>query len=186
MINIAVFASGNGSNFQAIVESGIVVKLLVCNNLDAYVIKRAQSLNVPYIIVDSTKEYEKKLLNFLNQLEIDLIVLAGYMKILKESLLTNFTNRIINIHPSLLPNYKGKDAIKRAYLAKEKVVGVSVHYVDRTIDGGALIDFMKIDVHSMSYDELEKEVHRVEHVLYPRVIKKIIKELCNEKSIDFS
>ncbi len=186
MINIAVFASGNGSNFEAIVANNIGVKLLVCNNNQAYAIQRAIKHNIPYLIVNSNIQYEQELVEKLKALEIDLIVLAGYMKLLTNVLVDEFKHRIINIHPSLLPNYKGKDAIQRAYEAGEDVVGVTIHYVDITMDGGEIIAAQEIIINEMTIDELETAVHRVEHQLYPRVIKNLIKEWSNEKSIDIS
>ncbi len=177
MVNVAVFASGYGSNFEAIVKSGIDVKVLICNDKNAFVIKRALKHNVICITVSKDLHEEELIIEKLKELEIDLIVLAGFMKVLSAKFVSAFENRIINIHPSLLPKYKGLNALKRAYDNNECEVGVTIHYVDDTLDGGKIIDYDKLIVGNLSYTELEKAIHKIEHRLYPKVIKEVIKEL---------
>lgn len=182
MINIAVFASGNGSNFQAIVEENINVCVVICNNKDAYVVERARALNIPCHVISSESEIILVLKNYV----IDLIVLAGYMKILSPNFINWYPNKIVNIHPSLLPNYKGMNALKKAYDNNEKTVGVTVHYVDEYVDNGVIIAQEELNVNDLTFEQLEEEIHKIEHKLYPRVIKTIVKEWLDEKSTNIS
>ncbi len=182
MKNIAIFASGNGSNFESLVKANLScnIKVLICNIKDAYVIERAKKLGIEYKIVPSTdfssnSEYEKELLKILERYNIDLIVLAGYMKIFTSEFITHYENAIINIHPSKLPNYRGLDAIKRAYDAGEEEMGVSIHYVDSGVDTGNLIacEVVKVDT-GESLESVEEKVHKLEHILYPKVLEEIL------------
>lgn len=181
MKKIAIFASGSGSNFQAIVEAfnngGLkaLPEVCVCDKPGAYVIERARTLNVP-VIVASPRDfadkaaYETFLAEKLKQLDIDLICLAGYMRLIGPTLLEQFAGRIINIHPSLLPSFKGAHGIRDAFEYGVKVFGVTIHYVDETLDGGKIIDQEAFHYEGDDIDELEAKIHAVEHRLYPRVI----------------
>lgn len=182
MKNIAIFASGNGSNFEAIVNSNLNcnIKVLICNNKNAFVINRAQRLNIACEIVEYNKyksscDYESAIEDVLNIYQIDLIVLAGYMKIFSENFVKKFENKIVNIHPSKLPNYKGLDAIKRAYMDGEKEIGVSVHYVDSGVDTGRVIACEVIEVKNGDTLEcVEAKVHKLEHKLYSKVLEELL------------
>ncbi len=182
MKNVAVFASGNGSNFEAIVRANLKcnIKVLVCNKSDAYVITRAKNLQIDCAVIDETmypvkKDFEKEVFKVLKKYEIDLIVLAGYMKIFSEDFINNHNGPIVNIHPSLLPKYRGKGAIRRAFEANEKQVGVSVHYVDSGIDTGKVIRQEVIEVYEGdTLKEVEDRVHHIEHVLYPKVLEELL------------
>jgi phosphoribosylglycinamide formyltransferase-1 len=111
--------------------------------------------------------------NFLANHPYDLIVLAGYMRILPPEVVK--LDNIINIHPSLLPEYKGKDAIQRAYEAKEKIIGVTVHYVNENVDEGPIIEQVKVDVEeNISLESLEEQIHSIEHKIYPMVIEHLL------------
>ncbi len=183
MINMAIFASGNGSNFQAIVDSELKqhVKLLVCDNKDAYVIERAKQLEIVYFAFnpkdyDSKIEYEKVILSKLRELKIDFIALAGYMRLLSELIVDEYQKRIVNIHPSKLPDYKGINAIERAYEAGEAEIGVSIHYVDYGMDTGEVIASETVQVNNDSLDKVTKRVHILEHILYVRTLKQLVKE----------
>ena len=149
-MRFAIFASGSGSNFQAIVESyqkGEIageLACLFCDQPGAYVIERAQVADVPYYVLGKKKEetkaqYEEKILSLLKSEEIDLIVLAGYMKIIGNQLLEAFPNRIVNLHPSLLPKFPGKQGILDAYQSDEKQTGITIHLVDQGVDTGPII-----------------------------------------------
>ncbi len=182
MKNVAIFASGNGSNFEVLVKANLKcnIKLLICNNKDAYVIKRANNLNIECIVIcsnefNSKSEYENEILKVLELYNIDLIVLAGYMKIFSPEFTSRYENAIINIHPSKLPNYRGLDAIKRAYEAGESEIGVSIHYVDSGVDTGDIIACEVVEVEDgESLESVEEKVHKLEHSLYPRVLEEIL------------
>lgn len=184
--NIVVFASGNGSNFEAIAQAIIEKKLkanigyLVCNNPSAFVIERAKKFNIPTLIINrkdfiSKEEYELFILKKIANLKIELIVLAGYMLIIGNILLAHFPNKIINIHPSILPAFKGKDAIKQAFTAGVKFTGVTTHYVDSGIDTGKIIEQRRVEITSnINLKELEEKIHNVEHSLYIYTLQKLL------------
>lgn len=187
-MRIAIFASGNGSNFQAITEAiksnkiNGTIMFLFCDNPNALVIQRAQRLGISTIIFSpkdfsSKREYEEKLLKKLNEEDIQLIVLAGYMRIIGSSLLQAFPNQIINIHPSLLPKFPGLHGIRDAFNAKAKETGVTIHYVDDGVDTGPIIRQEKILIDKKeTLETLEAKIHQVEHRLYPEVLAEIIND----------
>lgn len=188
MKKIAVFASGSGSNFEAIVkayqrgELNAVPSVCVCDRPGAYVTERARRLGVPVIVAspkdfDSKGAYEAFISEKLRELEIDLICLAGYMRIIGPTLLEQFPDRIINIHPSLLPSFKGAHAIRDAFEYGVKVFGVTIHYVDETLDGGKIISQAGFPYEGNNIDELETRIHAVEHELYPKTINQVASRL---------
>nr|MCR5308483.1 phosphoribosylglycinamide formyltransferase [bacterium] len=147
MKRIAIFASGSGTNFEALVnetyKNGKIV-LLVCDKPNAYVIERAKNHNINYFIVELKKfenkeAYETAIVNKLKEEKIDLVLLAGYMKIVDKVLLDAYEGRIVNIHPALLPSFKGAHGIKDAYDYGVKIMGVTIHYVNKEVDGGKII-----------------------------------------------
>ena len=184
--NIAVFASGNGSNFEAIVRAckenkieGATVSLLVCDRYDAYALERAKKLDIKPFVFDpksysSKKEYEQKILDVLRTNDIHIICLAGYMRIVGDTLLEAFPNRILNIHPSLLPSFKGAIAIIEAFEFGVKVFGVTVHLIDNTIDGGTIIAQRAFEYHGDSLEEVEHRIHEIEYQLYPEAINMLL------------
>jgi len=186
-MNIAVFASGNGTNFEAISNaiknktiSNCEIKILIVDRKNAYAITRAKNLGIPYKYVNSTKfnsreEYELEIINILKELNIDLIVLAGYMKIITNVLLEAYKDRIINIHPALLPSFKGAHGIRDAFNYGCKVYGVTIHHVSSELDGGKIIAQRAFEYYGNDIDELETKIHDLEHSLYPEVIDKLIK-----------
>ena len=186
MKKVAIFASGTGSNFEAIVkavQSGKLnakIALLVCDKPDALVISKAKSKGIESFVFSakdfSGKEaYETEILSQLRKKEVELIALAGYMRIVGKTLLDAYPNQIVNIHPSLLPHFPGKDAIKQAYDAGVKETGVSVHYVDAGIDTGPIISQEKVEIKEAdTLESLEKKVHQVEHVLYVVTLKNLL------------
>ncbi len=184
---IAVFASGSGSNFEAIVEAVINKKiknaeitLLLTDKENIYALERAKKYNIKTVThiarnFETKKHYEKEVLKTLKEEKIDFIVLAGYMRLIGETLLNVYEGKIINIHPSILPAFKGKDAIKMALDYGVKYTGVSIHWVDSGMDTGKIIDqeVVKIDENE-NYETLAKKIHKVEHKLYPEVINRIL------------
>lgn len=173
---VLIMASGKGTNFEAIIKyfkqrkrSDVKFKLLT-DNENAHVIKKAKKLKIPYIYIpeEQIKTYIKD-----NGYDFDLIVLAGFMKILDEKTVKD--NKIINIHPSLLPKYKGKEAIQKAYFNKDHESGITIHYVNEKIDDGEIICQKKIEIDpNWSINKFEKEIHKLEHYYYPRIIDYIL------------
>lgn len=188
MKKIAIFASGNGSNFQAMVESvkngtlPVEIGLLVCDRPDAYAIKRANREGVPTYHFSpkefsGKREYETRLLAILQEFGIEFIVLAGYMRLIGSTLLEAYEGKIVNIHPSLLPAFPGKDAIGQALAAGVDCTGVTVHYVDAGMDTGKVIAQQAVDILPGDTSEtLQEKIQMVEHVLYPAVVKKLLSE----------
>ncbi|MFF2458217.1 phosphoribosylglycinamide formyltransferase [Peribacillus simplex] len=189
MKRLAVFASGNGSNFQSIAEaikSGKLeaeICLVVCDREDAYVLERAMLENIDSFSFSAKNysnkiEYESEILERLRQYEIEFIILAGYMRLIGPTLLQKYSQRIVNIHPSLLPNFPGKDAIGQAFDAGVKETGVTVHYVDDGMDTGPVIAQKAVPIlEGDTKDILQKRIQEMEHDLYPSVLR----ELCHKK-----
>lgn len=187
-MRLAILASGNGSNFEAIaqaVKAGDIsaeIVLLFSDHRDAYVLERAKNNGIPAEAFElkefeNKKAYEAALLELLAEHQVDLIVLAGYMRIIGEGLLEAYPNRIVNIHPALLPNFPGLHGIKDAFEAKVTETGVTVHYIDSGVDTGPIIaqEAVAVDPEE-TLEQLEEKIHQVEHQLYPRVIAEIVKE----------
>ena len=185
MKKIVVLISGNGSNLQAIIdhcESGNIngeITCVVSDKDDAYGIQRAEASNIKTEIInedkfESRKDFNEELFNLLLNLNADLIVLAGFMKILNEKTANYFFGKIINIHPSLLPKYPGLNTHTKVIDNKERYHGVSIHYVSSQLDAGPLIAQGQIIVNKdESIERLEERIHKVEHMIYPEVIKLI-------------
>ena len=184
--NIAVFASGRGSNFNAIalaVKRGMLnvnLALLVCDNPGAPVLNKAKKYRVKPVLVkrgDFTgkKDFENRIIQHLKENKIDLIVMAGFMRMLSAKFVKRYKNRIINIHPALLPDFKGTQAIKDAFDYGVKVTGVTVHFVDEEMDHGPIILQQEVKIGERdNLKSLERKIHKVEHRLYPAAIKLII------------
>lgn len=184
--NFAVFVSGFGSNLQAIIEAvkkkqiKANLALVVSDKKDALALTRAKKANIKNIFIDpksfKTKDdYEAAIIDELNKEKIDFIVLAGFMRILGKRLLNAYENKILNVHPALLPNFKGKTAIKDAFNVREKVTGVTIHFVTKEIDSGPII--LQEDVNIGPEDtlkSLEAKIHKLEHKLYPKAIQLFI------------
>lgn len=186
MKNIAVFASGNGSNFQAIVnavKSGRLkahLKLLACDNPKAYVLERAKKAGIKILLIErrnyaSKKEFEDDIIKGLRAEKIGLVVLAGFMRILSARFVKQFKAKILNVHPALLPSFKGARAIKDAFDYGVKVTGVTVHFVDERVDHGPVILQEPVRVNPQdTLESLEKRIHRAEHMIYPEAIRLVI------------
>jgi phosphoribosylglycinamide formyltransferase-1 len=188
MKRLVIFASGNGSNFEAII-SAIENKILdaqivglICDKSEAYCLTRAKNHGVPAAVFhrsdyDSKLEMDCAILRQVKEWEADWLVLAGYMRLLTSLIIQAYPKRIINIHPSLLPKYKGKDALGQALANHETTLGVSVHYVDEGMDTGALIAQESFTIQpDQDRGTIEQTLHQLEHTLYPKVLQKLIKE----------
>lgn len=192
MTKIALFASGNGSNVQAMIDAiernklSATIELLVCDRPGAYVIERAKKAGIEIFAFQaktysSKEEYEEVILAKLQQKEIEWIVLAGYMRLIGQVLLTSYENRIINIHPSLLPAFAGKDAVGQAIDYGVKVMGVTVHFVDEGMDTGPIISQRSFNVEDkMERAAIEHEIHQIEHQLYPSTLQKLFYQHNND------
>lgn len=188
MKNIAIFASGSGTNAENIIRyftghSLARVVLLVCNKRAAPVVDKAKTLHVPVTFVDERTYFESSdLVSHLTELKIDLIVLAGFLWKIPDLLLRAYDGRIINIHPSLLPKYGGKGMYGRrvheaVLSAEEKEAGVTIHLVNEHYDEGEIIYQHRIAVHPDDTTEtLEKRIHEAEHQVYPRVIEQFLEK----------
>jgi len=186
--NIAILASGNGSNAENIFNffknsSSINVILICCNNKDAYVVKRAKKLNIPMFIF--TQKEDKKFYNLENILKkhnVDYIVLAGFLLKVPKNIVLNYPNKIINIHPALLPKYGGKGMygknVHNAVLKNNDLEsGITIHYVNNKYDDGEIIFQKKcfVDIDE-SIESLSKKINQLELDFYPKIIEKTIIE----------
>lgn len=182
MKNIAVFASGRGTNFSAIAQGvkrgrlKVNLALLVCDNPNAPVLDKAKKLGVKTILIKrgdftSKQDFEEAIIRELRKNKIDLVVMAGFMRMLSPYFVKTCKNRIINIHPALLPSFKGSQGIKDAFDYGVKLTGVTVHFVDEEMDHGPIILQEEVAIKaSDTLGSLEAKIHRVEHSLYPRAI----------------
>ena len=187
---IAIFASGYGSNARAIMEAcheqkiQAEVVLVVSDKKDANVHAFAKEHFVSSVSFErkdftSKEAHEKAIIKRLKHDRIDFIVLAGYMRLIGNTILSTYENRIVNIHPSLLPKYRGLNAIQQAIDAGEEEIGVTIHYVDAGMDTGKIIAQKKIEqnIKGKEKTEIEKWVHETEHVLYVEVLRKMFNKV---------
>lgn len=186
MKRIAVFASGNGSNFSAIaqaVKRGAVkaeLALLVCDQPAAYVLIRARNERVQTVLVcredfADKNAFEAAIIGQLRRYKIDLIVLAGFMRLLSPAFVKKFPCRILNIHPSLLPAFKGTHGIQDAFAYGAKISGVTVHFVDEHLDHGPIILQEPVRIEAAdTCASFEARIHAVEHVVYPKAIALVL------------
>ncbi|WP_124057693.1 phosphoribosylglycinamide formyltransferase [Vaginisenegalia massiliensis] len=185
-MRIALFASGNGSNVQAILEAisagelTVEVAAFFCDNPKAYVLERLKAFKkIPTLVLSpkmcpDRQDYENKILNFLEQEQVEMIVLAGYMRVIGPTLLAAYPQKIMNIHPSLLPLHPGRHGIEDAFKAGDKETGITIHWVDEGIDSGPIIHQERFSIDpSWSLDQLESQIHQLEHRIYPQVIQRM-------------
>ena len=182
-INTAVFISGRGSNLKSLIgffkkkQSPILISLIISNNASAKGIIYAKKSKLKHYIISfkNKKIFEKNVLKKLFNNKIDLICLAGFMKILSSDFIKKFKKPILNIHPSLLPKYKGLNTHKKVIKNREKYSGATVHLVTKTLDSGKIILQKKVKITKYETEKtLEKKILKVEHELYPKAIKKFI------------
>jgi len=185
IFKLAVLVSGRGSNLQAIIDSidrkelDAHLSIVISNTKDAMALKRAEKHGIKTIFIDpstylNSKEYDKALVLKLKEFSIDLICLAGYMRILGEEVIQTFEKKIINIHPSLLPAFPGLNAQKQAINHGVKFSGCTVHFVDSGVDNGPIILQAVVPVYDNDDEKsLSKRILEQEHYLYPKAIKMI-------------
>ena len=178
-LNIAVLASGEGTNFQVLVDLyknkklDIEIKLLISNKKNAGCIKRAIKSEIPYFLIlennfENREEFEAAIIKILQESNVELIVMAGWMKIASENFVNSFKDRIINIHPSLLPSFKGKNPIEDALKNNSLITGCSVHFVDKEVDNGKLIIQAAIPIKTDdNLNSLTNKIHDIEHKILP-------------------
>lgn len=196
-LRIGVFASGRGSNLQAIINSieagdlNCKIEFVLSNNSDSGALEIARRYSIPAIHLSErnfiSNNFENSLVHILKNYNPDLIVLAGYMKLIPQNVVTEYCNRIINIHPALLPNFGGKGMFgmnvhKAVFESKEKYSGVSVHLVNEEYDKGKVLYQEKVDISDCKYpEEIAEKVLKLEHKVYPMVLK-----LISEKKINLN
>lgn len=181
-MNFAVFASGNGSNLQAIIhavgkgEMKANLSLVFSNNPKAFALERAGRAGIKTLVLNpndymNRQSFDREIIVHLKEEKIDFIVLAGYMLLLSPFFIKKFLHKILNVHPSLLPAFKGTHAIKDAFLYGAKVTGVTIHFVDDKVDHGPIIlqEALRIK-ETDTLEILEQKIHSVEHRLYPKTI----------------
>jgi phosphoribosylglycinamide formyltransferase 1 len=190
MINIAIFASGNGTNAQRIIDyfkgnDEIKVVLILSNKTDAFVLKRAEQAGIPTrTFTPQILRDNAEILKYLDQFDVNFIVLAGFLLLMPTAIIQRFQNRIVNIHPALLPAYGGKgmygDNVHKAVIANgETESGITIHYVNENYDDGAIIfqarcPVLKVD----SSETLAARIHQLEYDHFPRIINDVIKRDC--------
>jgi len=183
MINIGVLASGRGTNLQAIIEAiegGKIegrINIVISDNRDAFALKRAKQNNIEtqYVNFKSFKnreDYDKEIIKALEEKKIDLVVLAGYMRILSPFFINAYKNKIMNIHPALLPSFPGLHAQRQAVEYGAKVSGCTVHFVDEGVDLGPIVLQKSVEVNDDDTEELLAErILKEEHQIYPKAIQ---------------
>lgn len=189
MIKIAVFASGSGTNTENIInyfkeKKDINVELVLSNKSDAFVLKRAKNLGVETLIFNK-KDFisSKKVLNFLLNKKIDFIVLAGFLWLVPSDIILTYNNKIVNIHPALLPKYGGKgmfgNKIHKAVIENnDRKTGITIHYVNEKYDDGNIIFQVNCGVSETdTTDSIAKKVHRLEYDYYPKIIEELIRKI---------
>ena len=185
-LKIGAIASGSGSNFEAIVnacEKGIFkkkekVEVLICNKVGAYCMERAKNHNIPYVLIESDtedetrKEFDQKMIDILDKYDCELIVLVGYMRFVSEMFINHFNGNIMNIHPALLPSFKGMHAHEDTLAYGVKVSGVTVHFVDIHEDHGPIIIQKCVPVYDTDTKEtLGPRILKWEHIVFPKAIE---------------
>jgi phosphoribosylglycinamide formyltransferase-1 len=187
-MKFAVFVSGNGSNLQAIIDAvsaGEItaeLALVVADREDAFGLQRAEKAGIKTMVFNpknytNPQSVDRDIVANLKQQGIDFIVLAGYMKILTEFFVKEFPRKILNIHPSLLPSFKGMNGIKDAYTYGVKQTGVTVHFVDEKMDHGPIIAQESIKVQENdTVESLEDKIHKIEHRIYPKAIQLFVED----------
>lgn len=186
MVKVAVFASGTGSNFERLVlakkenpELNYEITLLLTDKENIGALEKSEALNIKSVYLnpksfENKAKYETALLEILKENEIELIALAGFMRIIGSTLLEGFKKPILNIHPAYLPEFPGKDGIGDAFNAKVTQTGVTIHYVDAGVDTGEIISQERVIIDpNWDLATLKTEIHKIEHKLYPRVLSKV-------------
>lgn len=194
MKKIVVLISGNGSNLQAIIDEikfnniNASIECVISNNKDAYGLIRAQKSNINTKVIDhrdfnSREDFDTKLLEEIQKYETDMVVLAGFMRILSPVITSKLLGRIINIHPSLLPKYPGLNTHAKVLENKDVIHGISIHYVNDGLDEGPLIAQGEISIAvEDDIDSITTKIHEIEHNLFPNIINLICSDLITLKN----
>ena len=179
-MNGVVLISGNGSNLQSIIDKAKSIDLTICcvisNKTDAFGLNRAAKVGIPCValdekLFDSKLSFDQEIIKVIDNYQAEVIILAGYMKILSADFISKYFGKILNIHPSLLPKFPGLNTHQRAIEASEKIHGVSVHFVTKELDGGPVIAQESVNIDSTDNAQtLAKKVLDKEHVIYPKAI----------------
>ena len=182
-LRLGVLISGSGTNLQAIIDACLdgslnaEVRVVVSNHAHAYGLERARRARIDAAYIDrsafdSPKAYNREILRIFREHEVDTVVMAGYMRLLGSEILRNFPNRVLNIHPALLPSFAGANGIHDAFDYGVKLTGVTVHLADEEFDRGPIIAQEAVRIEEGdSVDDVEAKIHAVEHVLYPQVLQ---------------
>ena len=180
-MNGVVLISGNGSNLQSIIDNAKSIDLKICcvisNKTDAFGLKRAAKVGIPCVALDETLfdsklGFDQEIMKVIDNYQAEVIILAGYMRILSADFISKYSGKILNIHPSLLPKFPGLNTHQRAIDASEKKHGASVHFVTEEVDGGPVIAQQSVNIDSTDNPQtLAKKVLEKEHILYPQVIR---------------
>jgi len=180
-MNGVVLISGNGSNLQSIIDNAKSIDLTICcvvsNKMDAFGLKRAAKVGIPCVALDETLfdsklGFDQEIMKVIDNYQAEVIILAGYMRILSADFISKYSGKILNIHPSLLPKFPGLNTHQRAIDASEKKHGASVHFVTEEVDGGPVIAQQSVNIDSTDNPQtLAKKVLEKEHILYPQVIR---------------
>jgi len=190
-LSLAILISGSGSNMVQLIESmdnnhPAFPSVVISNKPNAAGIKKAQDLGIPTEIIcenfqkSNGLDFEGKLRKILNKYEVKIICLAGFMRILSKDFIESYKGRILNIHPSLLPKYKGLNTHARALASKEQFAGCSVHIVTSELDGGPILGQTQISIDKTdNVESLSAKVLKEEHVLYPKILLKFATEIKN-------
>lgn len=180
-MSIAVFASGSGSNFEQLVHSSkekewpLPISVLICDKPQAKVLERAARLGIPAVLIQpkqfpDKKSYEEAILQVLLSYQVEWIFLAGYLRIIGPTILHAYTNKIVNIHPSLLPAFPGLHAIEQAYEYRVRISGVTVHLVDEGLDTGPILAQVPVPLYETdTLENFAQRIHQAEHQIYPEV-----------------
>ena len=179
-MNGVVLISGSGSNLQSIIDNASEIDLniscVISNNSDAYGLKRAKKADIPTTVIDhqlfdSRLTADKEIMKVIDNSKAEVIILAGYMRILSSEFIDKYLGKILNIHPSLLPKFKGLNTHQRAIDAAEKIHGASVHFVTEELDGGPVIAQSSVEIDTVdNAKSLASKVLNKEHILYPKII----------------
>lgn len=184
-ISLAVLISGNGSNLQAIIDNiknqklMADIKIVISNNIDAPGLEKAKASNIKTTCINhknfkSRELFDDEIIKEIEDQDVDLIVLAGFMRVLSSKFVNKYKRKIINIHPSLLPKYPGLNTHEKVIENNDIEHGVTVHLVEEGLDSGPIIGFAKLKIHENEDEEsLKKRIHKLEHFIYPKIISEI-------------
>ena len=179
--SFAVLISGNGSNLQALIDAIEKEKIpgkiccVLSNKQNALGLEKAKKKEIPIEVINNEdfqtrEDFDDEMVKVLSTYNPNLIVLAGFMRILSPVFVSAFTGKILNIHPSLLPKYPGLNTHERVLESSDKIHGITVHFVDESLDGGPICAQSSMEITTSSVEELEEEIHKLEHELYPKVV----------------